>query len=108
MQKRNFPRLRIKTEAKVKTANGIVSCITENICLGGIFVKTSNCLRVGDKAEINLPIPLSSRNNGISVNGIVIRIEEDGIAFKFQNVGHETFCDLLTFIDYPVACCQAI
>ncbi len=108
MQKRNFPRLRIKTEAKIKTANGIVSCITENICLGGIFVKTSNCLKVGDRAEINLSIPISARNNGINVTGIAIRIEEGGIAFKFQNVGHETFCDLLTFIDYPVVCYQGI
>ncbi len=107
MQKRNFPRLRIRTDVEIKTANGVVSCITENICLGGVFVRTSNCLKVGDRAEINLPIPFIARNNGISVNGIAIRIEEDGVAFKFQNVGHETFCDLLTFIDYPVACYQS-
>ncbi len=70
-------------------------------------MKTENRLKVGDKAEISLPISISARDNDINVNGIAIRIEEDGIAFKFQNVGHDTFCDLLTFIDYPVACCQS-
>ncbi len=107
MQKRNFPRLRIKTDAKIKTVNGIISCSTENICLGGVFLKTDNRLKVGDKAEISLPISISASGNDINVNGIAIRIEEDGIAFKFQNVGQDTFCDLITFIDYPVACNQS-
>ncbi len=102
MQRRNFPRQRINAEATIKSMAGTMKCATDNISMGGLFVRTEQGMEVGEKTEITIHLP-DYRNNGIVVVGIVTRIDQSGIAFKFHNVGHDSFCDLLTLLDAATA-----
>ncbi len=101
MQKRNFPRRRLTTEAFFRTDEGSVACTTENISVGGLYVRTEKNMAIGDKTEITIPLPTSDRECKVVVSGTAIRVEDGGVAFRFNNVDHKTFCDLLSYIYLP-------
>jgi len=100
MQRRNFPRIPIRTEATIITTDGSTTCMGENISIGGLFVRMDKRIEMGTETSITVPLPSPVINNIIVLNGIAVRIEDGGVAFKFQNVGHDAFRYLASFIDY--------
>lgn len=100
MQRRHFPRLRINSKATITTMDGATQCIAENISMGGLFIRTGYGIKVGEKTQITVPLPKAARKDFITVDGIAVRVEDGGVAFKFHNVELDTFCELLSFIDY--------
>ncbi len=103
MQRRHFPRLRINSKATFTTNEVATPCIAENISMGGLFVRTNSRIEIGEKTQITVPLPNIARKECITVDGIAVRVEEGGVAFQFHNVELDTFCELLSFIDYSFA-----
>ncbi len=99
MNQRNFPRLYMNAETTITTSSGDCTGIVENISLGGVFVRTSERIGVGDNTCITISLPPEN----IVAKGIAVRTEETGVAFKFHNVDHNTFCALLSLLGCPNA-----
>ncbi|MEI8354768.1 MAG: PilZ domain-containing protein [Deltaproteobacteria bacterium] len=91
-------RVDINDEIEVVTPNGMLRCMLENISLGGLFIRTDKNIHVGDEIEIATPIHNDSRMMILAAKLKAIRIENRGIAFKFDDIDHQNFWTLQSFI----------
>jgi len=57
--------------------------VIKNICAGGLFVRTSRRVAVGQPIVVSFP--LFQFDNTIQVSGKVVRIDRNGFAVKFNN-----------------------
>ncbi len=99
MEKRFFRRLNIEGVTAVMTKDGFFAGMLENICMGGLFLRTNNNMEVGGTLEVNVPLTGNSTNITIAANVVAVRIENNGIAFQFDNLDHKNFWTLLSFIN---------
>jgi PilZ domain-containing protein len=100
MERRLLSRIPIDHETTIMTKDGNFTGVLENISMGGFFLRTNKRIEVGENVEVD--IPFTSTVN-IVTNVIAIRIEDDGIAFKFENIDHYNFWTLHSFINYTNA-----
>ncbi len=100
MEHRSFRRVTVTEEITVKAKDKIFSCMLENISMGGLFARSCNPEPVpaGDIFEITVPLPVGSRNDRIVVTGMAIRVNENGIAFRFIDTDLETLRALFSLI----------
>ncbi len=99
MEKRFFRRLNIEGVTAVMTKDGFFAGMLENICMGGLFLRTNNNMEVGSTLEVNVPLTGNSTNITIAASVVAVRIENNGIAFQFDNLDHKNFWTLLSFIN---------
>jgi len=99
MEKRFFRRLNIEGETAVMTKDGLFAGMLENICMGGLFLRTNNNMEVGSTLEVDVPLTCNSKNITIAASVVAVRIENKGVAFQFDNLDHKHFWTLLSFIN---------
>lgn len=95
MSERSFHRVRFNTDAAIVAGGG--HCFhgsLENISLSGLFIRTDQQVRLGEMDDIILPIPTISMPSGIKLKGTVVRLEENGIAYRISTIDPETFTHL--------------
>jgi hypothetical protein len=80
--KREYPRENALIIAEYTTSKENALCLIKNISAGGLFVKTSWKLDVGQ--PITLKFPLFDIDENITVSGTVSRIEPAGFAVAFD------------------------
>jgi len=88
---REYPREDALIIAEYTTSNGNAQCLIKNVSAGGLFVKTSWKLDLGD--SITLKFPLFDIDEPITVSGIVSRIEPMGFAVTFDECIDGLVCD---------------
>lgn len=59
--KRVAPRFRAQLEVRYKTAGAFIQEYTENISMGGLFVRTEQPLNVGDLVKLTVFLPGADR-----------------------------------------------
>jgi len=94
MEKRTSQRVGVDNESSIATKDGYFSAVLTNISTGGLFLRTNKCIELGDKVEICIPLPNNPGKHEIVVNVIAVRIMDNGVAFKFQNLDDETYSAL--------------
>jgi Tfp pilus assembly protein PilZ len=99
MQERLYPRLRTNYETTIITKDGIFTGVLENVSLGGFFLRTNKRMEVGAKIEVDIPLRENSRNINIVGNVIAVRVEENGIAFKFDDTEQNNFWSLHAYLN---------
>ncbi len=63
---------------------------TCNVCAGGVFFKTRQKLPVGTEVKVDMILPLDElrelkgKRSLVKVSGEVIRVENDGMAIRFD------------------------
>jgi hypothetical protein len=72
----------------------------ENISMGGFFLKINNRIQVGAKIEVEISLQNDLKNVNILTNATVVRIEEGGIAFKFEEMDHYNYWNLHSYLQY--------
>ena len=77
--------------AQYTTAKENAHCLIKNISAGGLFVKTSWKLDVGE--PITLTFPLFDVDETITVSGTVSRIEPLGFAVAFDQPIEDLVCE---------------
>lgn len=72
----------------------------ENMSMGGLFARSYKPVSVaeGDIFEITVPLPAGPGNDRVVINGMAIRVAENGIAFRFLETDQETLRALFSFI----------
>ncbi len=72
--------------------NGVLELQTGNVCAGGVFVRTDQTLPTGTLVRIDLLLPLHDpdkiQGTMIRVAGEVIRVENMGMAVRFEDHYH--------------------
>jgi len=98
MPDRNFKRIRFMTKAMVISGDHCFDAMTENISIGGLFIRTDQIIQAGKVVAIILYLPSVSRSSTLTANCIVVRKGVNGLAFQFKTLDHETFTHLRTII----------
>ena len=84
--------MKLQSEASIHTRGGFVRGTVENISMTGLFVSGVQAdIQVGDRSEISINLPNVSSRSGVVVDGVAVRVEERGVAYRFQNIQLETF-----------------
>ncbi len=99
MAERQFPRFQVEYETTVMTRDGNFTGIIENISMGGFFLRTSRNLELGENIQVDISLSNETRNVNIITNATVVRIEDNGIAFKFDLEGHYNYWTLHSYLN---------
>ncbi len=80
------------------TKDGVFSGTIENISMGGFYLRTKRRLELGENIRVAIPLNSDPRNVNIMTNATVVRVEENGIAFKFDMDGHYNYWTLHSYL----------
>ena len=100
MGERQFQRSQVNYETTIVTKDGNFTGIMENISLGGFFLRINDRIEVGEKIAVEISLQNNLRNVNIITNATVVRIEENGIAFKFDEMGHYNYWTLHSYLHH--------
>jgi hypothetical protein len=98
MPSRNFKRIRFIAKAMVISGDHCFDALTENISIGGLFIKTDQMIPVGKSLAVILYLPSVSRSSSLTANCVVVRKGVNGLAFQFKSLDHDTFTHLRTIL----------
>ena len=100
MGERLFQRLQVNYQTTVITKDGRFTGIIENISMGGFFLRIINRIELGEKIAAEIVLQNDVRNMNIITNATVVRIEDNGIAFKFEQMAHYNYWTLHSYLHY--------
>jgi len=92
MVQRTFSRTIVNIDITIETEDKIFRGVMENISMGGLYANTGRRIAINgnDRAEITIPLPAGMRRESLTVPGMVTRINEQGVAFKYLETDVET------------------
>jgi hypothetical protein len=99
VRNRKFNRIRFESQAMVMTGEQEFEASTENLSLNGLFIRTERKIPDGERAEIKINVPSASRSPFITVDGVVVRHDDHGLAFQFKSLDQDSFSYLKTVIN---------
>lgn len=100
MGERLFQRLQVNYQTTIMTKDGKFTGIMENISMGGFFLRIDNRIKVGEKIAVEIVLQNDAKNMNIITNATVVRIEENGIAFKFEQLEHYNYWTLHSYLHH--------
>jgi len=94
--KRTFNRSTVDVEITINAHDNISHGRLANISMGGLFANTDSGISIKehDTAVITIPLPEGAQKAGIVVTGMVTRINEKGVAFRFLETDLDTLRSL--------------
>ena len=78
--------------------DGFIRGTIENISLGGLFVASDIPVHAMDRLSVNIFLPSESGGINIKTDVVATRVENGGIGFKYDRLGHEEFWTLQTYL----------
>ncbi len=66
----------------------------QNASLCGIYIRTESRIPVGASAEVTFAETFSSRKGSVRIKAIVVRTDDEGIAFMLQKTDVDSFINL--------------
>jgi hypothetical protein len=91
VKQRRFPRIQLNSKVFIKSPDRSFSADSLNFTLQGIYIKTHEKIAQGTNVEMEITIPCSSRSPHIKLRGVVVRVENSGIAVEFARMDPEIF-----------------
>ena len=98
MAERLFVRVNVDDGFCTMKDDDILLGTIKNISLGGLFVTSDIQLSAMDRVQISITLPGDSRRIEINAEAVVARVENKGIAFKYENLTDENFWTLQTIL----------
>jgi hypothetical protein len=96
---RKFSRVLFHIEATVKFGDQQFVGNVENLSLHGMFLLTNGKLAIGD--EVAITIALNDHpENKLEIDGKVVRITENGIAFIFEKIDFDSYAHLKRIVEF--------
>jgi hypothetical protein len=100
---RFFKRVIFRQKIEASTQDGLFCGTSENISLGGMFIRTEKTLAPGDEIIIDIPLKTELANARFSATLTALRKEPCGVAFKFRDLDPKNFWTLQSFINMAIA-----
>jgi len=98
MDKRLLSRVNVNDGNCILVKDGFFIGAIENISLGGLFVKSDIHLKVMDRINLSIFLPDDSGRIDIETDAVATRVESGGIALKYDNLGHNEFLILQSYL----------
>ncbi|MCX8064053.1 MAG: PilZ domain-containing protein, partial [Candidatus Hydrogenedentes bacterium] len=103
-EKREFTRCKVCLSAEIMLSTGVViEGKTENISMNGLLFKTERGLPIGTEVKIHLLLRNSEeKTDYLNLGGKVVRIDEKGVAIKFDEMDFEVVEHLKRLLTYNI------
>ena len=100
MTKRSFGRAVINVDTTINIEGKIYNAMIDNISMGGMLAHTGRKIaaKEDDIAVISIPLSLHAASDPILLTGMVTRVEDKGIAFRFIETDVDTLRKLFSLI----------
>jgi hypothetical protein len=95
--RRRFPRQPALYSAKYTIESGTYKDSVGDLSAGGIYICTRRTIEKGRRISLRFPVFAFDRRP--SVDGIVVRSQDDGFAVKFDNPIHGLICKEAQFAE---------
>jgi len=96
MEKRWNERKRVQLNALINSTETLISGKTENIGMGGMYLKVAPGVNLRNQRNIN--VSLSNADRTVTFPSTIIRIDENGLALKFSDYSAEMLEMLRTLL----------
>ena len=83
-KQRDYPRLDTKVNIDIVVGNRVIQTNTKDISAGGIYIRTSGKFKANEKVRVVFTVPEIERP--FKLEGMIVRVEQDGMAVKFENI----------------------
>jgi len=81
-RQRDYPRLDTKVGIDVAIGDRVIQTVAKDISASGIFINASGKAEVNEKVRVVFSVP--GVDQPFKLRGIIVRVEQDGIAIKFD------------------------
>jgi hypothetical protein len=98
IENRLLRRINVKDVACILMKDGIFRGTVENISLGGLFVVSDIRVTAMDRLNVTIFLPSDSGGIDIKTDVVATRVENGGIGFRYDHLGHEEFWTLQTYL----------
>jgi hypothetical protein len=101
-EKRKLSRVLFSTEAEIKNSSYEYKGQVLDLSLNSAFIKTPSLEMLQEKDPIKVKLLMSgvSTNSYIEIEGEVLRLDEEGIAVKFNSMDIDSFIYLKNIVAY--------
>lgn len=100
MEKRELTRVAFNIEATIHYQERTFSGKVDNLSLKGMFIQTSEKFKLQDSIQITIHLAGETSDLAINLNGIVVRMVEQGIGVQFDKVDLDSFIHLRNIVAY--------
>jgi PilZ domain len=83
-KQRDYQRLKTNADVDVLVGDRLIQTRTNDISASGIYIKASEKFELNRSVRIVFSIP--GHNKPFKLQGIIIRVDVNGIAIKFENI----------------------
>jgi hypothetical protein len=83
-KQRNYQRLPTKTQIDVAIGNRVIQTEAKDISAGGVFIKASG--KFDTHKDVRLVFSVPGYNKPFKLKGMIVRVEQNGIAIEFENM----------------------
>lgn len=97
---RMFTRVPYQVVAEINSQDTVLRGETTDLCLNGLYMKSAQKLEVNALAELTIPPDNIAVNNPITIKGVVVRLDDEGMGFKFHQVDVDAFIILKNIVSY--------
>lgn len=100
MSTRRFSRVRFKVAATITVADHRFQGEVENLSMTGMYLVTTERLALADAVEIAITLVGALPEVVVRFDGRVSRIDENGLAFRFELIDLDSYLHLKNIIAY--------
>lgn len=83
-KQREYPRRETSAEIDVVVGNRVIQTTTRDMSASGIFINTSGRFETDKTVRIVFSVP--GYDKPFKLEGMIVRVEENGLAIKFENI----------------------
>ncbi|MDM8537725.1 PilZ domain-containing protein [Desulfobacterales bacterium HSG17] len=83
-KQRDYPRLDTNVDIDVVIGDRVIQTDAKDISAGGIYINTSGKFEANKNVRVVFTIPGSDKP--FKLEGMIVRVEQNGIAIKFSNI----------------------
>ncbi len=83
-KQREYQRLKTSSDIDVVIDNRVIQTSTDDISASGVFINTSGKFEINKSARVVFTVP--GYDKPFKLQGIIVRVEDNGVAIKFENI----------------------
>ncbi len=83
-KQRDYPRLEAKTDIDVVVGDRVIQTDARDISASGIYINTSGKFEINKSVRVVFSVP--GIDKPFKLQGMIVRVEQDGLAIKFKNI----------------------
>lgn len=100
-ERRQSTRVHFHTTANLQFKNkDFEGCETSDLAAKGVFVRGVKDQGMGEECSMQLHLVGASSDLVLSMQGSVVRVQEDGVAIKFHEIDLDSFYHLKNIVYY--------